>query len=137
MKIIAFFTQSGIPKTGLIPTIRIRNLTTGNLVITDESMVEKGDGFYSYDFTTYNENEDYCIRADGTNTLNNSERYVYSTNETAGIGNILKIEKGNWEIKDNQMIFYDTDGITELYKFNLQTKLGVATETDVFKRLKV
>ena len=134
MLIFAFFTEDGTPKTGLSPTIRVRK-ADGTLVITDVEMSEVGDGFYKYDFDTYDEDEDYCIRADGTNTLSGAERYVFSTNETAGVGKILKIEKGKWEIKGNQMIFYDDDDTTELYKFNLRTKAGVPTETEVFKRL--
>jgi len=134
MNIIAFFTESGVPKEGLTPTIRILTLD-GAVVVNDLDMSEVGSGFYVYDFTTYDDDEDYCIRADGTVTLSGADRYVYSTNETAGVGKILQIEKGNWEIKGNKMIFYDTDGTTELYSYNLQTKNGSPTERDVFKRL--
>jgi len=133
MNLIAFFTQSGTPKTGLSPTIDAWTLD-GTKVVDGESMTEIAGGFYYYDFTTYDEDEDYCICADGTNTLSGSERYVYSTNETAGVGNILKIEKGKWEIRSNQMIFYDSDRSTELYKFNLKNKAGTPTEIDVYRR---
>jgi len=136
MNLIAFFTDSGDPKEGLSPTIRVLTLD-GSIIINDEAMVEIGSGFYYYDFTTYDEDEDYCIRADGTSDLTGADRYVYSTNETAGVGKILQIEKGKWAIKGNQMIFYDTDGTTALYTFNLTTKNGTPTEKDVFTRAEV
>jgi len=82
-KITTFFTDSGVPKTGLSATIRIRDLSTSSLVITDAAMTEVGDGFYSYDFTSYDEDADYSIRCDGSATLtNNVERYTYAGNES-------------------------------------------------------
>ena len=135
MKIISFFTNKGTPETGLSPTIDVWKLD-GTQVVTAQDLSEIAGGFYFYDFTTYDEDEDYVIRADGV-TLSGADRYVYSTNETAGIGKILQIEKGNWEIKGNQMIFYDANNTTELYKFNLQNKSGSGTERDVYKRISV
>ena len=133
MNLIAYFTDNGEPKTGLSPTVSVVKLD-GTAVITDVSMSESGLGFYYYDFTTYDEDVDYCIRADGGATLSNSDRYNYSTNETAGVGKILQIEKGNWQIQNNQMVFYGKDGTTPEYTFNLKNKSGAATETDVYTR---
>lgn len=136
MNIIAFFTDKGTPKTGLSPTIDVWKLD-GTQVVTAQDMTEIAGGFYTYDFSTYDEDEDYCIRADGTDTLTGSDRYVYSTNETAGVGKALKILKNKWEIKGNQLIFYDDDDTTAIYTFNLQNKSGSGTEKDVFKRVPV
>lgn len=136
MEIIAFFTDSGTPKTGLSPTIDVWTVA-GSQVVTAQAMTEIAGGFYSYDFTTYDEDEDYCIRADGTSTLSGSDRYVYSTNEGAANGKILKFLKNKWEIKGNQMIFYGDDNITPIYTFNLQNKSGSGTEKDVYKRVPV
>ena len=135
MNLIAFFTENGTPKTGLSPTIDVWTLD-GTQVVNAQAMTETAGGFYYYDFTTYDEDLDYVISADSV-TLTGSDRYVYSSNETAGVGKILQIEKGNWEIKGGQMLFYDTDGTTVLYTFNLQNKSGTPTERDVFKRLGV
>lgn len=135
MKVTAFFTSNGTPQTGLSPIIEIWTFD-GTKVIDGESMTEVAGGFYYYDFTNYDEDEDYCIRADSV-TLTGADRYMYSTNETAGVGKILKIEKGNWEIKRNQMIFYDTDGETALYTFDLKDKNNILTEKDVYKRIGV
>jgi hypothetical protein len=83
MNIVAFFTSSGVPATGLSPTIRIRNVSTGALVVTDAAMTEVGDGFYRYNYTGYNPTIDYAIRCDGTAILPAAERYVYGGNELA------------------------------------------------------
>jgi len=82
MNILAYFSNSGTPATGLTtPTIRIRDLSSGSLLVNDSTMTEVGDGFYSYDFTTYDKNKDYSIRCDGTAVLVDTDRYVYAGNE--------------------------------------------------------
>lgn len=136
MLLISFFMDAGTPKTGLSPVMDVWK-ADGTQVVTSQAMTEIGGGFYKYDFSTYDEDEDYCIRADGTSTLSGADRYVISSNETAGVGKILKIEKNKWEIKGNQMIFYDDDDTTVLYTFNLQNKAGSGTERDVFKRIPI
>ena len=133
MNIIAFFTDAGTPKTGLSPTIDVWTLD-GTQIITAQAMTETAGGFYYYNFTTYDEDENYCIRADGTSSLSGADRYVYQTNENGATGKILKFLKNKWEIKGNQMIFYDDDGITALYTYNLMTKNDSPTERDVYKR---
>jgi len=47
-----------------------------------------------------------------------------------------KILSNNWEIKNNQLIIYDDDGVTPLLVFNLYDKLGYPTELNVFKRVR-
>jgi len=80
--IVAFFSSSGIPSTGLTPIIRIWNVETKALVVEDASMSEVGDGFYVYELTSYNEENDYAIRCDGGETLGATDRYVYAGNES-------------------------------------------------------
>ena len=79
--IVSHFTDSGVPKTGLSPTIRIRTVSDGVLVVTDEATVEIGDGAYKYVFTSFDPKLEYSIRVDGTATLDNAERYQFATNE--------------------------------------------------------
>lgn len=81
-RILAFFTDSGVPKTGLSPTIIIRDLTAGTVVVNGEAMTEVGSGFYEYSFTSYDIDSDYAFRSDGTATLANAERYVFGSNES-------------------------------------------------------
>lgn len=133
MNLIAFFNNQGVPAEGLSPTMDVWKLD-GTQVITAQAMTEIAGGFYYYDFTTYDETEDYVIRADGTATLSGLDRYVHSTNETAGVGNILKVQKNKWAIVRNQMIFYDDDGTTALYTFDLKDQRGAASSKDVYSR---
>jgi hypothetical protein len=80
MIIIAFFTDSGSPKTGLSPTIRKRKLSDDSLVVTDVAMTEVGDGFYKYSFSAYDRTLDYAIRVDGGAALADNDRYKYGSN---------------------------------------------------------
>ena len=59
MYITAFFTSSGVPITGLSPTIRIRDVSDNSLLVTDAAMSEIGDGNYKYNFITYDLHKDY------------------------------------------------------------------------------
>ena len=82
MIILTSFTDSGSPKTGLTPIIRIRNASNGALIITDEEMVEIGDGSYTYNFISYDKDISYSIRCDGRGTLSLSDRYTFAGNES-------------------------------------------------------
>jgi hypothetical protein len=47
---------------------------------------------------------------------------------------ILKVETGRWRIVDNQMIFYDTNGTTPLYTFDLKDINGMPSNVNIFER---
>jgi hypothetical protein len=129
--------------TGLSPTIRFREVGTGTLVVTDESMVELADGFYTYVYTSADIEKVYAIKVDGGSSLEDSERYV------AGIGQstlekilgqaqfLVDIQGGKWQIIGNQMIFYEADNVTEVARFNLFDNLGVPAEKNVYSRERV
>lgn len=109
----SFFTNAGIPVSGLTPTIRIWEIDGGNynLVIgapngssvsTDGNMVEvvdnvgpgtgQSDGFYSYVFTTangYATNKTYLFRVDGGNTLTPNERYHVGSTDDFNVDNVV------------------------------------------------
>jgi len=133
MLIMTFFTENGAPKTGLTPSLSIVD-SDGNVAVNAQSMTEISLGFYKYDFTTYDEDKDYGIVSDGGSSLPSHERYKVQSNETAGVGNILKIEKNRWKIIDNVLTFYDDNGTTVLYSYNLKDVSGKATMRDVFER---
>ena len=50
---------------------------------------------------------------------------------------IKQIEQGRWKIINNQMIFYDTDGVTPIRTFDLKDKGGQPTMIDAFERIPV
>jgi len=82
MNILAYFSNNGVPATSLIiPTIKIREIPVGTLLVNGDSMTEIGDGFYSYDFVDYDLTKDYAIICDGTSILSDADRYVYAGNE--------------------------------------------------------
>jgi len=47
---------------------------------------------------------------------------------------VRKVETGRWRIHDNQMLFYDTDGTTILFAYDLFNAMGVPSETEVYER---
>ncbi len=80
MNITAYFSQLGTPETGLSPTINIRDISDGSLVVSAMAMTEVGDGFYWYNFLGYNPAKDYSIRCDGgTAILRDFERYAIAS----------------------------------------------------------
>ena len=118
MYITAFFTDNGVPKTSLTPTIRIRDLSDNSLVVTDASMSEVGDGYYKYNFSSYDDTKDYAIRCDGGESLDNAERYTYGTNITGGLAedatlDLVKLETDKIQDIKDQTDLIPTDPATE------------------------
>jgi len=81
MYILAFYTRNGIPETGLAPVLDIWRVRDNTKLISAQAMAEVGGGFYKYDFTGYDPQEDYAVRCDGGSTLPTGDRYVYAGNE--------------------------------------------------------
>ena len=130
----AFFTDKGDPKTGLSPTIRIRDLADNSLVVTDEALTEVGDGFYKFLFTSYDETKNYVFRADRTSTLVGADRYVFGSNENNEVTQVRKIQTNKWEIVNTQWIEFDDDGTTALRTYDLFDESGNPSKNAVFKR---
>lgn len=87
--ITSFFTQNGVPKTGLSPIITIIKLDKVNpllntTVIAGAGMTEVGSGWYRYNFSTYDFSENYIFTADGGGILADFERYNTAANESYG-----------------------------------------------------
>lgn len=134
MNVLTFFTENGAPKTGLSPTLDIYELD-GTQVAAATAMTEVAGGFYKFNFLGYDDTKDYVMVADGTSTLQASERYKFSTNETADTGTILKFEKNRWKIESNQLKVYDDDGSTVIKTFDLKDSAGSGSMQDVFERV--
>ena len=62
-------------------------------------------------------------------TLNNSVNNMSNLIQT-----IYDIEVGAWQIVGTQMIFYKSDNVTEIARFNLADMNGVPSNSSVFKR---
>jgi hypothetical protein len=93
-QIVAHFTKNGVPvvSPANAPTIRIRRIDTGALVVTDAAMTELGDGSFAYTFTPTDLLE-YSIRADGDPTASGQttvqERYAYGSLGTDIVRKVL------------------------------------------------
>lgn len=117
MNIGIWFTESGSPKTGLLPTINGWE-SDGTQVLTDEAMSEVGGGFYLYNFSSYDETKDYFFLADGGATLIGYDRYVPATSDQTGqISDIRdafynkKVLTKNSETQYTEVLYKD-DGLT-------------------------
>ena len=138
--ITAFIKDDKTPATGITPTVRIRLVSDNSLIVTDESMVELGDGMYKYSFTSYDPSIEYAIRCDAGIIVGLSNRYSFVSTEndyTLELSYLKDITDGRWRIVSNQMIFYKSDNITELARFNLFDSSGIPSEINVFDRQRV
>jgi hypothetical protein len=81
MFIISFFTENGIPKTGLSPIIDVWKVSDNSQVVTAQAMSEIGGGFYKYNFAGYEKTQEYAVRSYGGASLPIAERYSYGGNE--------------------------------------------------------
>lgn len=157
--ILSYFSAEGVPSTGLSPTIKIRDVVDGSLLVSESAMSEVGDGFYRYTFSQYNVTGTYSIRADGGKTLGASDRFQVAGNEsfaddiwqqptasqdvTGTMGRSLNflydVEGGRWLIDEsvNQIIFFKDDNVTEVARFNLLDITGSAGYQNPFERVRV
>lgn len=64
---------------------------------------------------------------------------VYTTvnSMSTKVDSLYDIGYGRWEIKNNQMLFFRSDNITEVARFNLFDDAGNPTMDAVFQRVKV
>ncbi len=102
--IITPFQDEGSPATGLSPTIRIRAVSDGVLIVTDDAMPEIGDGMYRYDFVDFSGSIEYSIRADGGGTLADQDRFVFGGNETLAVTESTltgSLGAGVWDAQTN------------------------------------
>lgn len=76
MLITAYFSSSGAPATGLTPTVTVRDVSDGSVVVNAQAMTEIANGYYKYDFATYVSTKDYVILCDGGIALVGTERYA-------------------------------------------------------------
>ena len=145
MLIISFFTEQGLPKSGLSPTIDVVDIEADTLIVNSAGMTALTDmthGYY-YDFTTYDKTKKYAITVDGGAVLNNIDRYQFATNEEdSGVVDIAVLKKiaiNRWKVdEDNkQLIFYDDDNTTPLYTFDLKDKDGNSATRNIFERVPV
>ena len=144
MIIISFFTEQGALKPGLTPTINIVDIEADSLIIDGASMTALTvmTHAYFYDFVAYDEDKKYAITVDGGAVLNDIDRYQFASNENGEMEGDLAFAKdvlgGRWKIDSttNQMVFFKSDNITEIARFNLKDVSGNAAIRNVFERVR-
>jgi len=116
MWISVYFGVYNSPITSLTPTIRIRYVLDGSIVDSGV-MTEVGDGFYNYDFSSYDSTKEYCMICDAV-TLPNNIRYKFLTSgEYGDIINTVEILSDNIDtrsllikkILSNKLYLFDGD----------------------------
>ena len=158
----AFFTNNGVPATGLTPTIKFKDVNSGTDITATitggvTTLTEVGDGFYQYTLNNYTGSQSYAVVVDGGIALQGRERYYVSANEnyledihgaklefysTGSIGknifNTNVINSGRYKVENNQIIIYKNDNSTEIMRFNIfdSNGLPINNSINVFERRK-
>ena len=96
--ITVFFSTSGVPTPGLTPIINIYQLnpttpTINTLVVSNGATTEIGNGWYRYDFSTYDLTQNYVYTFDGGVSLTDCERFKIGGNESY----VEDITDGVWD----------------------------------------
>jgi len=131
----------GTTRTGW--TVEYRILYSNLTVKTDWTsvgVIEIGYGAYGISFSINEIMAGFIqIRASysGSTSLYLIDSLNITTDFITNITNILKIETGRWRVLNNQMIFYDTNGSTPIYTFDLKDTNGNPAETNVMERTPV
>lgn len=140
MWVMAHFTHSDVPVTGLSPLVTIVNIDTGATVIGNAGMIDKGGGFYGYDFVAYDVTKNYTFTCDSV-TLSGTERYNFATSgeygtilddihdtvDTVDVRTLLlkKIQTNKLILNDGDIgnwTLYQDNGIEPLLVFNVSDK---------------
>lgn len=116
MIISSFYVDNnGNPATGLTPTLLMYSLTgtTETLVIPSATMTEVGNGFYQYNFSTYDPTQEYVFRIDGGATLTNNVRWQAGSIQVATLADTTQqsIATNVWSATASS---YTTTGTTGL-----------------------
>jgi len=123
--------------------IQIKNIKNDILTITN-GVWTKTNGKSMIDSSSNTiiwvpNNRVYTIEIGGSSLTNKEHNKLMSlenyndTNIVQKLQDLIDIEKGEWFINNNQMIFYRIDG-TEMMRFNLFDKYGEPSEVNIFKR---
>lgn len=122
-RLFAFFTKSGVPEAGLSPVMNIWDSADAHVVTNGAMTAMTQNGFYYYDFASYDPDKIYLYHADGGVTLSNYERYVVGTNE---------IQSSVEGISDDiTLILEDTGTTLPSTLSTMDGKLdGIKTQTD-------
>jgi hypothetical protein len=115
----------------------IRDGTLQSILFT---IIEVGStGVYEFSFHPASQGIWYVEVTDSQDRIHGAEYVcgVATLNDIClTLSDVWKIETGRWKIDtaSKQMTFYDSDGLTPLYTFNLYDSLGSPNVDSVFER---
>jgi hypothetical protein len=146
MIINSYFSIGGVPATTLTPTITVWEVdSTPSIIYTlvvdnDPVLGNNNDGFYSYQFTGYDNAKNYLIRVDGGSQLPPNERYSIATAEAAaGTGSytVQDIVDGIWDEPTTNHISSGTMGAyqNETHSDVQQLRIDMITATSLIGTL--
>jgi len=130
-----FVASFGSTRTG--KTVQYRILDSALSVLenyTATGIVELGDGEYGLTRSFSSTFNGYIQFKNVTDDIVIADAVTVVENFLDRIKKIFTVETGKWKIVSNQMIFYDTDGTTPLYTFNLKDGSGSPTSENPVER---
>lgn len=108
------------------PLVQVPGTNTWRYIWTPESL---SVGHYFAEYT--------LIDTDGAEFVAAEDIDIRDIARQADLAFVRQIEQGRWRIVSNQMIFYDTDGVTPLRVFNLKDINGIPSNVNIFERVPV
>lgn len=140
MSYVIYYSDGGAPKEALSPTIDIfLKVSDGTSAGTPPAVSEVSGGFYKFDYTA---TEDTCIRVDSeVTTMSDLDRYIafVATPYDTSMATMYDVETGRWLRDGSQLIFYKSDNVTEVMRFDLKKNDGTAANEgdDPYERARV
>lgn len=135
MYIISYFSDNGVPKTGLSPTLTVIDVSDDSVDVNAENMTEISNGFYKYNFTTYDTKKDYAMISNGGATLSDSDRYISSSNNlSSDINDLDRFNKSSMIITGTDLKSYDDSGTIQ--EWDLEDISGDPANIDIYRRIK-
>ena len=100
-----------------------------------QNLTEISDGVYYLDFTFSAAGVWFIVFSEGgTKSTFLTARVETTLALQASVQFLVDIEGGRWEISSNQMIFYKSDNVTEVARFDLFDGAGLPAEEDIVER---
>jgi hypothetical protein len=132
---VSCFTNQGAPATSLSPTITVRKVSDGSVVVNAQAMTEIGNGWYKYSYAGYDETLDYTFMCDGTSGLPAMERYSFGCSEEFGDVNQILTDTAAMTVGVNISSIGSAVGLSTQQKADVNTEIVDVLKTDTISEL--
>ena len=123
ISLTAFFTEAGVPKTGLSPTVTAWDVADSSVDVNGEAMTEIAGGWYKYEWSSFDLTKDYVARADGGAGQPTGERYAPIDMSTAALS-------GKIDAIDNDVLASIVEGTLTVKQVLAVILAAVANKAD-------